>query len=197
MRRGKHSHDFLPCTSSPGGGGHSPRPRGSIRHALSCLGLPGRRDPSLECLSHGGTGRSRRCLQWLWLPAGLVQLLPRPALPQVPRRETCRMVAVPAGALAARGVLPRGLHAAGGIAPLGTTPSTAVVRLALSGRFADVALLGGRPQTVGCTDWRDGHPTHLGAKSDVSSTPALCRHRRRAESRRQSLGGRRPGTSCP
>src|SRR5208337_2778073 len=137
IRRGKHSHDFLPCTSSPGGGGHSARSPGSIHDALSCLGLPRRRDPSPERLPHGRFGGACRCLRSMRLHTGLVQLLPRPALSQMPRRETRRMVRVPAGAFAARGALPRGLHAAGSVAPLGAVPSPTALWLALPGGFPD------------------------------------------------------------
>src|SRR5262249_11324954 len=99
----------------------------------------------------------------------------------------------PAGASAARRALPCGVYLAGGLAPPGAAPSPSAVRPALSSGFPDLAHARCRPQTAGGAARPHGHSPHLGAKPVVSSTPALRRYRRRAQSRRQPLGGHSAG----
>src|SRR5947208_3625934 len=97
------------------GGGHLP----SSRAGLACLPRrpceprPTEGDVGDRALPNGGVGRSCRTLRSLRPPAHLLQLLPQPALPEVPGCRCQGVARRSPGRTAARALFPRRLHPAG------------------------------------------------------------------------------------
>src|SRR5262249_43496420 len=101
-------------TAGGRGGGHLPPPRAG----LACVPRRSREPRPTQshvgdrALPNGSAGRSCRTLRGLCAPAHFLQLLPQPALPEVPSRRCQRVVGRPPGRTAAGALLPCRLYAA-------------------------------------------------------------------------------------
>ena len=99
----------------PGGRRHLPRARPGLARGAAWPPEPGptQGDVGHHPVPHRGAGWPCAALRWLRRRPGLLQLLPQPALPEVPEHGGPALARCAAGRPAAGRVLPRGLHAAG------------------------------------------------------------------------------------
>ena len=99
----------------PGGRRHLPHPRARLARGPARPPEPGSAQGHVghRAVPQRGAGWTRLALRGLRRRPGLLQLLPQPALPEVPEQRGQALARRAPGRSAAGGVLPRGLHAAG------------------------------------------------------------------------------------
>ena len=117
-----------------------------------------------------------------------LQLVPQPALPEVPGRRRTTLAPGAPGRSAAGGVLPRGLHAAGADRRHRLPEQGRDLRPAVRRGRRDAADHRRRPEAPGRTHRRDAGAAHLGLGADASPARARHRPRRRAVAGRRALG---------
>ena len=126
-----------------------------------------------------------------------VQLLPQPALPEVPGRGGAPMAGRPRSRAAAGALLPRRLHAAERAARHRLPEQARGLRPPDEGGGRDDARHRRRSQAPRRADRYHGRAAHLGLGAHPSSARAYDRAGRRALARRRAMGRRRaPTSSC-
>src|SRR5215213_7315289 len=160
------------------------------------FGAAGARRPGAGRLPHRGAGRARGGLRRLWAPGDLLQLLPEPALSQVPGCRDGRVAGARAEAPAGRALRARGLHAAAGAGTARPAEPAGVLRPPLPGRRTDAAGDRSGPAPPGSTDRLSRYPAHLGSDAPAPPAPALPGASRRTLPGGDSLD-RLPGGILP
>lgn len=135
---------------------HGPAWREAQRGHLSLAQLQG--DVGHHPVPHGGAGRPCAALRRLPSRPGLLQLLPRPALPEVAEHGHPALARRPAGRPAAGGVRPRRLHAAGTHRRHRVHEQGRHVRAAVRRGGRGAADHRGRPEAPGRAHRRDLYP---------------------------------------
>ena len=126
-------------------------------------------------MPHGGAGRPRRALRRLRAHAGRLQLVPQPALPQVPVAGGPGLARGARGGAAAGPLLPRRVHPAGGARRDRLPEQGPGLRPAAQGRGGGADHDRRRPEAPRGPDRRHRGAAHLGA--DARPPPARALHR--------------------
>src|SRR5262249_47011555 len=137
---------------------------------------------------HGGPRRSRRGLRPVWALADCLQLLPQPALPEVPRGGPRTLARRPRRRIAPRRGFPRGLHAPPRPRAHRFAQSPRGLRHALPRDGGDPAAGRRGPETSWREDWLPSRVAHLGPEPALASPSTLRRSRRRDRGRWDALG---------
>src|ERR1035437_758420 len=171
------------------GGRHSPRAGRSLSGSVSIeLWLSAVQSLSgHSALPHRSSGRSSRCLPQLRASGYLVQLVQKPALPQVPDASTRTLAGGPRARTAGNQLLPCRVYCAPRTQCASPGKPTLVLRPALHRQRPNLA--GDRPrwQTPGGRDRRHQHPAHLGTELAPASPHSLRHSRRRTFARSSAL----------
>ena len=122
-----------------------------------CQPRPTQGDVGDRELPHGGARRPCRALRGLRAQPDRVQLLPQPALPEVPGRGGKGLAGRARGRSAAGAVLPRGVHAAGSRSPTSPTRTRPSIYDLLFKASAETLI------TIAAD------PKHLGARVGITS----------------------------
>jgi len=127
-----------------------------------------------------------------------LQLLPEPALSQVPGSSASGLARGAAGQTARRAVFPRGLHAARSARPAGVAEPASALRSVVPCCFGDASGDCPRRAAPRRPDRLYGRVTYLGTDPAASSPPALRRPGRGAFPGRAALGcgPRIPARTC-
>src|SRR5574340_800245 len=145
--------------------------------------------PGHSTLPHGGVGRSCRCLPPMWIPGGhLLQLLPQPALPEVPDAVARTLARSPGTRTAAHQLLPCRVHRSPRTPCAGVDQPTSVLRSVVRRQRSDLVGSGGRPETSGRRHRPDQHSAYLGTELAAPPARSLCHPSRRAIAEPQVLG---------
>ena len=152
-----------------------------------CQPRPTEGDVGDRELPHGGARRPCRALRGVRAQPDLVQLLPQPALPEVPGRGGKGMAGGARGRPAAGAVLSCGVHAAGGHRRHRLPEQDRHLRSAVQGIGRDPDHHRRRPQAPRRPRRHHLGPPYLGLRYDPSSARAHDRAGRRHLARRQKL----------
>ena len=140
-------------------------------------------------LPHGGARRTCRALREVRAQPDLVQLLPQPALPEVPGRGGKGLAGGPRGRSAAGAVLPCCVHIAWADRRYRLPEQDRHLRPAVQGLGRDPDHDRGRPKAPRRPHWHHLGAAQLGLGHDPSSARAHDRAGRRHLARRRALGG--------
>ena len=177
--------------SIAGGRGYLPRPRPGMAQSQCrpCQPRPAQGDVGDRALPHGSARRPCRALREVRPHDDRLQLLPQPALPEVPGRGGKGMAGRARGRAAAGAVLSRGVHAAGGRSPTSPTRtrpwSTTCCSRPRPRRWSPSPPI---PKHLGARDRHHLGAAYLGLGHDPSPARPHDRAGRRHLARRRALG---------
>ena len=154
-----------------------------------CQPRPTQGDVGDRELPHGGARRTCRALRGLRAQPDLVQLLPQPALPEVPGRGGKGLAGRARGRSAAGAVLSRRVHAAGGHRRYRLPEQGRHLRSAVQGLGRDPDHHRRRPQASRRPRRHHLGSPYLGLGHDPSPACPHDRAGRRHLARRRALGG--------
>src|SRR5262249_29117873 len=138
-------------TSKAGGRGYLPRPRSGMAlcQCRTRQPRPVEGDVGHRALPHGGARRPRPALRELLAHRNLLQLLPQPALPEVPRGCSQGVASRTRGGAAAGAVLSRGIQPAGQIADIAYQNKAVIYDLLFKASSETVLTIAADPKHLG------------------------------------------------
>src|SRR5208283_9604 len=167
-------------TTTLGGGRCHPQGRRHVPRTLLRFAHldPAQSAPRHRALSHGRTRRASRSMRSLWASGHLLQLLPKPALSEVPDQRQGEVVVRPATGTVAGLLLSPGLQRAARAGPVDLAKQEVSIRTLVRHQCRNPAGSCGRSGSPRGRDRFPQHSAYLGADSAATPPRPLCRARR-------------------
>ena len=166
-------------TTTLGGGRYHPQGRRQVLRTLLRFAHldPAQSASRNRALSHGRTRRASRSMRSLWASGHLLQLLPKPALSEVPDQRQGEVVVRPATGTVASLLLSPGLQRAARAGPVDLAKQEVSIRTLVRRQCRNPAGSCGRSGSPRCRDRLPQHSAYLGTDSAATPARPLCRTR--------------------
>src|SRR6516162_8999041 len=164
-------------TTTLGGGRYHPQGRRQVLRTLSRFAHvePTQSAARNRALPHGRTRWASRSMPSLWVSGPLLQLLPKPALSEVPDQCQGEVAVRPATGTVAGWLLPPGVQRAARAGPVDLAKQEVSLRTVVRRQCRNPAGSCGRSGSPRCRDRLSQHSAYLGTDSAATPTRPLCR----------------------